>query len=147
MAFSQSNSRGNSDGTHARNFLRAVLRRRSSLIFRLLLELQNRKILEELQLKKQMLLKQGVAPSLTSSLAVPSTGSASNIVSNDLRIVRCFALLTHALFLNAAYYAIQRWRGDERVPESGSAQCARGLVGLLRDAGLFLRKSDITGTS
>ncbi|EFN86335.1 SOSS complex subunit C homolog [Harpegnathos saltator] len=51
MAFSQSNSR----------------------------ELQNRKILEELQLKKQMLLKQGVAPSLTSSLAVSSTGSASNI--------------------------------------------------------------------
>ncbi|XP_014479330.1 PREDICTED: SOSS complex subunit C homolog [Dinoponera quadriceps] len=50
MAFSQSNSR----------------------------ELQNRKILEELQLKKQMLLKQGVAPSLTSSLAVSSTGSASN---------------------------------------------------------------------
>lgn len=57
MAFSQSNSR----------------------------ELQNRKILEELQLKKQMLLKQGVAPSLTSSLAV-STGSVSSIPtaqSND----------------------------------------------------------------
>ncbi|XP_012530742.2 SOSS complex subunit C homolog [Monomorium pharaonis] len=50
-------------------------------------ELQNRKILEELQLKKQMLLKQGVAPSLgVTSLGVSSTGSASNVVgtqSND----------------------------------------------------------------
>ncbi|KAH0952718.1 hypothetical protein HN011_009026 [Eciton burchellii] len=58
MAFSQSNSR----------------------------ELQNRKILEELQLKKQMLLKQGVAPTLNSSLGVSSTGSVSNISttqSND----------------------------------------------------------------
>jgi len=43
-------------------------------------ELQNRKILEELQLKKQMLLKQGVAPTLNSSLGVSSTGSVSNIV-------------------------------------------------------------------
>ncbi|XP_076245680.1 SOSS complex subunit C homolog isoform X2 [Calliopsis andreniformis] len=51
MAFSQSNSR----------------------------ELQNRKILEELQLKKQMLLKQGVAPTLNTSLAVISTGSPSNL--------------------------------------------------------------------
>lgn len=49
MAFSQSNSR----------------------------ELQNRKILEELQLKKQMLLKQGVAPTLNTSLGVSSTGSAN----------------------------------------------------------------------
>ncbi|XP_024878298.1 methyltransferase-like protein 5 [Temnothorax curvispinosus] len=58
MAFSQSNSR----------------------------ELQNRKILEELQLKKQMLLKQGVAPTLNTSLGVSSTGSASSITatqSND----------------------------------------------------------------
>ncbi|XP_011694007.1 PREDICTED: SOSS complex subunit C [Wasmannia auropunctata] len=48
-------------------------------------ELQNRKILEELQLKKQMLLKQGVAPTLNTSLGVASTGSASNIAtqSND----------------------------------------------------------------
>jgi hypothetical protein len=45
------------------------------------IELQNRKILEELQLKKQMLLKQGVAPTLNSSLGVSSTGSVSNIVS------------------------------------------------------------------
>lgn len=47
---------------------------------------QNRKILEEIQLKKQMLLKQGVAPTLNSSLGVSSTGSASNIPaiqSND----------------------------------------------------------------
>lgn len=42
-------------------------------------ELQNRKILEELQLKKQMLLKQGVAPTLNTSLAVTSTGSASTV--------------------------------------------------------------------
>ncbi|KAL0104828.1 hypothetical protein PUN28_016460 [Cardiocondyla obscurior] len=57
MAFSQSNSR----------------------------ELQNRKILEELQLKKQMLLKQGVTPALNTSLGVASTGSVSNIAtqSND----------------------------------------------------------------
>ncbi|XP_020297930.1 SOSS complex subunit C homolog isoform X3 [Pseudomyrmex gracilis] len=41
-------------------------------------ELQNRKILEELQLKKQMLLKQGVTPTLNSSLG-SSTGSASNV--------------------------------------------------------------------
>ncbi|EGI60278.1 PREDICTED: SOSS complex subunit C homolog isoform X1 [Acromyrmex echinatior] len=48
-------------------------------------ELQNRKILEELQLKKQMLLKQGVAPTLN-TLGVSSTGSVSNIAatqSND----------------------------------------------------------------
>ncbi|KAG7209013.1 hypothetical protein KM043_015179 [Ampulex compressa] len=50
MAFSQSNSR----------------------------ELQNRKILEELQLKKQMLLKQGVAPTLNTSLA-PTTQSSDGI--------------------------------------------------------------------
>ncbi|XP_012250325.1 SOSS complex subunit C [Bombus pascuorum] len=49
MAFSQSNSR----------------------------ELQNRKILEELQLKKQLLLKQGVAPTLNTSLAVTSTGPSN----------------------------------------------------------------------
>nr|XP_012216188.1 PREDICTED: SOSS complex subunit C [Linepithema humile] len=58
MAFSQSNSR----------------------------ELQHKKILEELQVKKQMLLKQGVAPTLNSSLGVLSTGSASSIPttqSND----------------------------------------------------------------
>lgn len=46
-----------------------------------LTELQNRKILEELQLKKQMLLKQGVAPALNSSLATSPTGSTSNPVS------------------------------------------------------------------
>ncbi|CAL7949206.1 unnamed protein product [Xylocopa violacea] len=51
MAFSQSNSR----------------------------ELQNRKILEELQLKKQMLLKQGVAPTLNTTLTVTPTGSPSNL--------------------------------------------------------------------
>lgn len=42
-------------------------------------ELQNRKILEELQLKKQMLLKQGVAPTLNTTLAAPPTTSASNL--------------------------------------------------------------------
>ncbi|XP_063983933.1 SOSS complex subunit C [Diachasmimorpha longicaudata] len=41
-------------------------------------DLQNKKILEELQLKKQMLLKQGVAPTLSSSLNLPSTSSAAN---------------------------------------------------------------------
>ncbi|XP_023289853.1 SOSS complex subunit C homolog [Orussus abietinus] len=42
-------------------------------------ELQNRKILEELQLKKQLLLKQGVAPSLGTPLAVPPASSASGL--------------------------------------------------------------------
>lgn len=60
MAFSQSNSR----------------------------ELQNRKILEELQLKKQMLLKQGVAPTLNTSLAVTSTGSASTLVNTPYTVIR-----------------------------------------------------------
>ncbi|XP_076223215.1 SOSS complex subunit C-like isoform X1 [Nomia melanderi] len=55
MAFSQSNSR----------------------------ELQNRKILEELQLKKQMLLKQGVAPTLNTPLAVTPAGSPSNLPSTQ----------------------------------------------------------------
>ncbi|XP_043800295.1 SOSS complex subunit C isoform X1 [Apis laboriosa] len=41
-----------------------------------------RKILEELQLKKQMLLKQGVAPTLNTSL-VTSTGSPSNLPSTQ----------------------------------------------------------------
>lgn len=50
-------------------------------------ELQNRKILEELQLKKQMLLKQGVAPTLNTSLAVTSTGSASTVVINHSFII------------------------------------------------------------
>ncbi|XP_015512985.1 SOSS complex subunit C homolog isoform X2 [Neodiprion pinetum] len=43
-------------------------------------ELQNRKILEEIQLKKQLLLKQGVAPTLGTSLtplAVPPATSAA----------------------------------------------------------------------
>ncbi|XP_043273973.1 SOSS complex subunit C homolog [Venturia canescens] len=43
-------------------------------------ELQNRKILEELQLKKQMLLKQGAAPSLGTPLAAPSATSATSLV-------------------------------------------------------------------
>ncbi|XP_043462516.1 SOSS complex subunit C homolog [Leptopilina heterotoma] len=42
-------------------------------------ELQNRKILEELQLKKQMLLKQGVTPNLGSSLTA-TAGSATTTV-------------------------------------------------------------------
>ncbi|XP_014214176.1 SOSS complex subunit C-like [Copidosoma floridanum] len=48
-------------------------------------ELQNRKILEELQLKKQMLLKQGVQQSLGSSLNIPSiiTSSATSQQSGD----------------------------------------------------------------
>ncbi|KAH0561397.1 SOSS complex subunit C homolog [Cotesia typhae] len=46
-------------------------------------ELQNRKILEELQLKKQMLLKQGVAPTLGTSLNTPPTSSASNATSTN----------------------------------------------------------------
>lgn len=70
MAFSQSNSR----------------------------ELQNRKILEELQLKKQMLLKQGVAPTLNTSL-VTSTGSPSNLVNIYLYIIFVYKIESY-IFLN-----------------------------------------------
>lgn len=76
MAFSQSNSRGNTIYNFfffCENYARSL----STLI----VELQNRKILEELQLKKQMLLKQGVAPTLSTSLAVTPTGSPSNLVN------------------------------------------------------------------
>jgi hypothetical protein len=46
-------------------------------------ELANRKILEEIQLKKQQILKQGVAPSLNSPTIPPSlsaVGPAVNLV-------------------------------------------------------------------
>lgn len=82
MAFSQSNSRGNLHNEYMQYFFFFLLLyyiRLYTLI--VVIELQNRKILEELQLKKQMLLKQGVAPTLNSSLGVSSTGSASNVVS------------------------------------------------------------------
>ncbi|XP_066594226.1 SOSS complex subunit C homolog [Prorops nasuta] len=46
-------------------------------------ELQNRKILEELQLKKQMLLKQGVAPTLNNPITVPSAASTPNLPSTQ----------------------------------------------------------------
>lgn len=95
MAFSQSNSRGNSNGNSKRNiFLFHIL----NFSLYLFVELQNRKILEELQLKKQMLLKQGVAPSLNTSLGVSSTGSASSIVSIDvflLMTVKGISLIYH----------------------------------------------------
>ena len=48
----------------------------------LILELQNRKILEELQLKKQILLKQGVVQSLGSSISTSSTSVTSALVSH-----------------------------------------------------------------
>ena len=77
MAFSQSNSRGNTIYIFFFFFCGSCARSLSTLI----VELQNRKILEELQLKKQMLLKQGVAPTLSTSLAVTPTGSPSNLVN------------------------------------------------------------------
>jgi hypothetical protein len=46
-------------------------------------ELANRKILEEIQLKKQQILKQGVAPSLNSPTIPPSlsaVGPTANLV-------------------------------------------------------------------
>ncbi|CAD1471569.1 unnamed protein product, partial [Heterotrigona itama] len=74
MAFSQSNSRGNT----IYNFF-FFCENYARFLSTLIVELQNRKILEELQLKKQMLLKQGVAPTLSTSLAVTPTGSPSNL--------------------------------------------------------------------
>jgi hypothetical protein len=50
-------------------------------------ELANRKILEEIQLKKQQILKQGVAPSLNSPTITPSlsaVGTAVNLVGANL---------------------------------------------------------------
>jgi hypothetical protein len=50
-------------------------------------ELANRKILEEIQLKKQQILKQGVAPSLNSPTITPSlsaVGTAVTLVSLNL---------------------------------------------------------------
>lgn len=44
-------------------------------------EIQNRKILEELHLKKQMLLKQGVAQTLGPTINV--TTSAASLISNE----------------------------------------------------------------
>lgn len=79
MAFSQSNSRGNIIYNYYYLFFFFLIKTKSLLS--LIAELQNRKILEELQLKKQMLLKQGVAPTLNTSL-VTSTGSPSNLVNN-----------------------------------------------------------------
>lgn len=76
MAFSQSNSRGNIIYNYF--FFNKIITRS---LFALIVELQNRKILEELQLKKQLLLKQGVAPTLNTSLAVTSTGCPSNLVN------------------------------------------------------------------
>jgi hypothetical protein len=51
-------------------------------------ELANRKILEEIQLKKQQILKQGVAPSLNSPTITPSlsaVGTAVNLVGASLQ--------------------------------------------------------------
>jgi len=80
MAFSQPNARGNSN-ENSIFFLFYILHTFNIFLTLLLfVELQNRKILEELQLKKQMLLKQGVAPTLN-TLGVSSTGSVSNIVN------------------------------------------------------------------
>lgn len=50
-------------------------------IIRMVLELTNRKILEDLQLKKQLLLKQGVQPTLNPSSL--SAFSATNVSSSD----------------------------------------------------------------
>lgn len=51
-------------------------------------ELANRKILEEIQLKKKQILKQGVAPSLNSPTITPSlsaVGTAVNLVGASLQ--------------------------------------------------------------
>jgi hypothetical protein len=44
-------------------------------------ELANRKILEEIQLKKQQILKQGVAPSLNSPTITPSLSAVGTAVT------------------------------------------------------------------
>jgi hypothetical protein len=53
-------------------------------------ELANRKILEEIQLKKQQILKQGVAPSLNSPTIPPSlsaVGTAVTMVGGNLKLL------------------------------------------------------------
>lgn len=71
-------------------------------------ELQNRKILEELQLKKQMLLKQGVAPTLNTSLAVTSTGSPSNSPSDGVAMSASQrAALNNAHAASSGYFVTQ----------------------------------------
>lgn len=83
MAFPQPNSRGKNIYEQIKNVNKKLKIVR--LIFISLTELQNRKILEELQLKKQMLLKQGVASSLGTSLS--STPASSNSVSTGKKVL------------------------------------------------------------
>jgi hypothetical protein len=52
----------------------------SNLFLNFISELQNRKILEELQIKKQLLLKQGVAQTLSTSISVTTTITSTALV-------------------------------------------------------------------
>lgn len=74
-------------------------------------ELQHKKILEELQVKKQMLLKQGVAPTLNSSLGVLSTGSASSVVSKlcqYIKLIKSTSLFYFILLMYSFLNSLQR---------------------------------------
>lgn len=98
MAFSQSNSRGNI----IYNYYYFFFLIKTKSLLSLIAELQNRKILEELQLKKQMLLKQGVAPTLNTSL-VTSTGSPSNLV-NIYSYIILFKLQNRIIYIFKYFY-------------------------------------------
>jgi hypothetical protein len=73
-------------------------------------EIQNRKILEELQLKKQMLLKQGVSQPL--SMSVPSSNTSSlpsTISTNEGTTINSLqrSALLNAQAASAGYFVTQ----------------------------------------
>ncbi|XP_011503885.1 PREDICTED: uncharacterized protein LOC105366966 [Ceratosolen solmsi marchali] len=76
-------------------------------------KLQNRKILEELQLKKQLLLKQGVAQTLGTSISVATTATSTSLpqilVSNDGITINSLqrAALLNAHAASAGYFVTQ----------------------------------------
>lgn len=78
-------------------------------------ELANRKILEEIQLKKQQILKQGVAPSLNSPTITPSLSAVGTSVtlpafmSPDAHMMSSSqrAALQHAHSLSFGYFVTQ----------------------------------------
>jgi hypothetical protein len=62
-------------------------------------ELANRKILEEIQLKKQQILKQGVAPSLNSPTITPVGTAVSLVGVNLLSLLKVGVNLQGAIYL------------------------------------------------
>lgn len=66
-------------------------------------EIANRKILEDLQLKKQLLLKQGVVPNLSSTPITPSiqVGTPTNIPANVAPDVHVMSSTQRAALIHA----------------------------------------------